>query len=61
MDSQLIRKVTSALSKMQYSFSNHTRITQLKGGITNKIYLMEFPNKKFIDGNFGSLKMWIKI
>lgn len=54
MDSQLVRKVTSALSKMQYSFSNHTRITQLKGGITNKIYLMEFPNKKFIIRECGN-------
>ena len=47
MDIQLIQKVTSALKKMQYNFSDHIKLIQLKGGITNKICLIEFPDNKF--------------
>ena len=54
MDVQLIQKVTSALKKMQYNFSDHIKLIQLKGGITNKIFLIEFPDNKFIIRECGN-------
>jgi ethanolamine kinase len=54
MDIQLIKKVTSALKKMQYNFSDKIKLTQLKGGITNKIFLIEFPDNKFIIRKCGN-------
>tara|TARA_B100001013_G_scaffold339968_1_gene262604 strand:- start:1806 stop:2717 length:912 start_codon:yes stop_codon:yes gene_type:complete len=54
MDIQLIQKVTSALKKMQYNFSDHIKLIQLKGGITNKICLIEFPDNKFIIRECGN-------
>jgi|ETNmetMinimDraft_31_1059906.scaffolds.fasta_scaffold00924_3 ethanolamine kinase len=54
MDIQLIKKVTSSLKKMQYNFSDKIKLTQLKGGITNKIFLIEFPDNKFIIRKCGN-------
>jgi ethanolamine kinase len=54
MDSCLLEKVTSALEKMQYNFSDHIKLTQLVGGITNKIYLIEFEDNKFIIRECGN-------